>query len=174
MLFYCSGRQQQGTKQLFNASRDQIKWKCFYIHNIWMKYDKCYHPMFWLAGSFWVWIAFCRDRGFFVCVFLFIQSQLVVQKEKISSRLKALLKISHKVNPLNIIININQFTAIYYILCTISCVLCTMKSLCTPDPQTRTIFMCFVVSTTGVLGIWFLPPPSLIEEVWFSVLCEEP
>lgn len=32
-----------------------------------MKYDKCYHPMFWLAGSFWVWIAFCRDR-FFLCV----------------------------------------------------------------------------------------------------------
>jgi len=64
-----------------------------------MKYGKCYRPIFYLVDFLGVWIAFCRDRkiGYFL-VFLFIQCHLMVE-EKISSRLKALLKISHKVNP---------------------------------------------------------------------------
>lgn len=27
-----------------------------------MKYDRSYHPRFCLVGSFWVWIAFCRNK----------------------------------------------------------------------------------------------------------------
>lgn len=74
--------------------------------------------------------------------------------------------LKYKVNPINTIITINQFTAIYYILCSVYCILCTMKSLCTPDPQIWMIFMCFVVSNI-VLEISFVPPISNREDLVF-------
>lgn len=112
LLLYFSARQQQGTKHLFSASADQTD------ENTFISEWNMTSAMCCFVGSFWVWVAFCRDRkSRSSFVLLFILCQLVVRQKKISGILKALLKISYKVNFLKIIITTKQFTAIYYILC---------------------------------------------------------